>query len=359
MLAWLYSRASKVYQWFGSSYNTWIGYLKNFFTWLKYYANKALTWAKDWALPKIISYWQDAKNRIREAKNAAIAWAGNKADEISVFLSSKIQTVRDLIKAKTGSLWSEISRIYQSIIKGDRETETGLTAWVKGFVNNLLHPFDWVLDFKELLEDLFTLLTAENKSRLLYLLETGFSFILDIVTAPLKIILGLLEPVFLEFISFVLGYALAGEKYELPSWPDWSYGYGGTKLKGFDPPPAAKRGLGRPLTVLYISGWRFKEGHRGLDLGLKNGDPVFAMHSGIVEYVNKTYTGYGFQVVLHGGPWWTRYAHLERLGVSKGDAISKGTVIGLGNSTGNSTGPHLHLEIKYNGKFCDPEKILF
>ncbi len=359
MLAWLYSRASKVYQWFGSSYPVWVSRVRNFFSYLRKYRDQAVRWVKDWALPKILSYYYQARNYVLIKYNAAISWINHQYHIVRNFITIEIIKVKNLLGIKIEKLGAEDQRLADQIVRGDNVVKTFLKNWVKGFIDHFLHPFKWVIELKEFLEDLFKLFTSDNKNRLIFLLGSGFTFLLDLITRPLSIILAIIQPIFLEFLCFILAYALGSEKYQLPDWPDWFSGSGGGPISGFDPPGDAKRDLGKPLNNLYISGYRFRIGHRGLDLGLKNGDPVYAMHSGRVEYVNQVFSGYGFQVILSGGPWWTRSAHLQKLGVRKGDQVSKGKVIGLGDDTGASTGPHLHLEIKYNGKFVDPEMILF
>ena len=67
--------------------------------------------------------------------------------------------------------------------------------------------------------------------------------------------------------------------------------------------------------------------------------------------------GYGKQVqVQHAEPYFTSYAHLSKINVKKGQKVKQGTVIGLVGSTGNSTGPHLHYEMKINKKRVNPMK---
>jgi murein DD-endopeptidase MepM/ murein hydrolase activator NlpD len=64
---------------------------------------------------------------------------------------------------------------------------------------------------------------------------------------------------------------------------------------------------------------------------------------------------YGYLVVLdHGGGWETRYAHLSRIDVRVGERVAQGAVVGLVGSTGASTGPHLHFEVRRDGLALDP-----
>lgn len=98
--------------------------------------------------------------------------------------------------------------------------------------------------------------------------------------------------------------------------------------------------------------------HAGLDFGGNMGDPIQAAASGTViqaEYRE----GYGNTVIIdHGGGWTTLYAHLSRFNVSNGEVVEIGGLIGLVGSTGWSTGPHLHFEVRYRGSPRDPAKYL-
>lgn len=95
----------------------------------------------------------------------------------------------------------------------------------------------------------------------------------------------------------------------------------------------------------------FYPGHSGVDLAMPVGTPVLAADSGVVIFagwVPKDW-GYGQLVVLdHGNGWTTYYAHLSNVGVGCGQFVSKGGYVGNVGSTGNSSGPHLHFETRWN-----------
>ena len=102
--------------------------------------------------------------------------------------------------------------------------------------------------------------------------------------------------------------------------------------------------------------WR---SHLGTDFAAPKGTPVFASAKGIIKHL-ATLTGYGNVVYLkHGTKYLTVYAHLAgfKKGLRTGDRVSKGQAIGFVGSTGQSTGPHLHYEIRINGIHQDAEKI--
>ena len=98
--------------------------------------------------------------------------------------------------------------------------------------------------------------------------------------------------------------------------------------------------------------------HQGIDIGLKTGDPVYATFDGKVRF--SKYSGdYGNLVIIrHNNGLETYYAHLSQRDVEVGDWVVAGQQIGLGGSTGRSTGPHLHFEVRYKGQSFDPERII-
>ncbi len=115
----------------------------------------------------------------------------------------------------------------------------------------------------------------------------------------------------------------------------------------------------------YVSspyGWRSSGWHKGIDLcttdGTAIGTPVIASRSGRVEVVQRSLSGYGYMVLInHGDGYKTRYAHLlsGSILVNVGDEVEAGEQIGKVGSTGNSSGPHLHFEVIYNGETQDPK----
>lgn len=98
--------------------------------------------------------------------------------------------------------------------------------------------------------------------------------------------------------------------------------------------------------------------HGGIDFRVSTGTPINSAGSGIVVHAGRN-GGYGKMVEIdHGGGLTTRYAHLSRILVSKGDSVALGERIGKAGSTGRSTGPHLHYEVRRNGNAIDPMRFL-
>ena len=95
--------------------------------------------------------------------------------------------------------------------------------------------------------------------------------------------------------------------------------------------------------------------HAGVDIGAGAGAPIQAADGGTVINAEDSGNGYGKYVVInHGNGKSTLYAHMSSIAVSKGAVVSKGQVIGYVGSSGNTTGPHLHFEVKVNGGLVDP-----
>jgi murein DD-endopeptidase MepM/ murein hydrolase activator NlpD len=101
-------------------------------------------------------------------------------------------------------------------------------------------------------------------------------------------------------------------------------------------------------------GWRWGRMHEGLDIAASYGAPISAASSGTVIYAGWM-GGYGNLVVIdHGGGLATAYGHQSSIAVSSGSQVSQGQTIGYVGSTGHSTGPHLHFEVRVNGSAVDP-----
>jgi murein DD-endopeptidase MepM/ murein hydrolase activator NlpD len=124
---------------------------------------------------------------------------------------------------------------------------------------------------------------------------------------------------------------------------------------------------GTPLNGAFNSssyGWRvdpftgYKAFHEGLDFPSDTGTPIRAAADGIVTVAEMTHA-YGNMVKIdHGAGLETRYAHASKLLVKVGERVIKGQVVAQVGSTGRSTGPHLHYEIRLNGNSLDPRNYL-
>ena len=95
--------------------------------------------------------------------------------------------------------------------------------------------------------------------------------------------------------------------------------------------------------------------HNGIDLAAEEGTPVKATADGVVEKTEEWPEGYGkYIVVVHDDVYTTLYAQLSEMKVKVGEKVKQGDVIGLVGSSGLSTAPHLHYEVRKNGNPVDP-----
>ncbi len=122
--------------------------------------------------------------------------------------------------------------------------------------------------------------------------------------------------------------------------------------------------LGKPVWSYWVSSKfgvrndpfnRRATGHKGVDLAARSGNKIKVMARGKVTQVKHSNTGYGNLVVVdHGNGFVTKYAHMSKIYVTKGDQLDINDAVGEVGSTGRSTGPHLHYEILYQGRPVDP-----
>jgi LysM repeat protein len=145
------------------------------------------------------------------------------------------------------------------------------------------------------------------------------------------------------------------------SAPALSSGSGGSGRPGFVPLAFGTGTFQWPVSGRCLT-TRFWAGHPGIDVSLAIGTPVYAADTGTVTYASwaaGTYWDYGNLIVInHGNSYETFYAHLNDITVYPGQAIYKGNYIAASGSTGRSSGPHLHLEIRYNNVQLDPLSLL-
>jgi len=101
----------------------------------------------------------------------------------------------------------------------------------------------------------------------------------------------------------------------------------------------------------------YHKGHIGVDTGMNVGTPIHATMNGKVTYAGWNNEGYGNLVIVQNGKYTTYFAHLSEVPVEVGQTVTAGTTIGYSGNTGNSTGPHLHYEVRENNVAVDPMKF--
>jgi LysM repeat protein len=116
-----------------------------------------------------------------------------------------------------------------------------------------------------------------------------------------------------------------------------------------------------PSNKNYLSGFDYTPGqnHWGIDIAGNEGEAVYATDAGVIVYAGWNNYGYGNMIMVdHGNNFQSLYAHLSAINVSCGQSVGQGEVIGAIGSTGHSSGPHLHFEIRSLSSFVNPHDVL-
>ncbi len=113
-----------------------------------------------------------------------------------------------------------------------------------------------------------------------------------------------------------------------------------------------------PTDNRFLSGNDYWSGHLAIDIAAATGHPIYAADAGVVVF-SGWLGGYGNMIMIdHRNGYHTLYAHLSSMNVACGESVGQGRIIGRAGSTGNSTGPHLHFEVRYMGGFINPWTVL-
>jgi len=307
---------------------------------------------------------------------------------IVAFVEGRFAAAVDTVKGWTTDLFGKQEKHHQTLLdqviawatdlfgkqeKGTQSLLDQMTAWVTGLFGKqekgtwslledlrtkltglftpLLAFLPWLTDVQPLLDTSLLAQLRDFTSRLYMSLSEFFR-------DPVGWILSILWPTIIHYLCYAAAYALGTVNETLPPIPAWGIPGAGGPLPTPLPPGPGVEGLVHPCEPLYVSGYTFTAGHPGTDFGIVNAQPIYAAHNGIVEESHWVDYGFGWTITIRGGRYWTRYGHLEQLLVASGQAVSAGQVIAYGNSTGNSTGTHLHFELKIDGVYVDPVTVL-
>jgi len=116
------------------------------------------------------------------------------------------------------------------------------------------------------------------------------------------------------------------------------------------------------VTAVFSGTRRFNSGpvkvHRGTDFGAPQGTPIKAMNGGRVILAKNMFYDGNLVTIDHGQGLLSLYLHLSKIDVKEGDLVSSGQTIGLSGSTGRASGPHLHLQVKWEGTDIDPQGLM-
>lgn len=351
----------------------WSGRVYEWFGWLYESGRRAALYAWTWAQEAGLRYYQIGtiytQNKINDLTNTVWSWIVARYDAAINYSIS----IRDYLLSVFNSIYGWVDSRLVSLQNWWDATTNSIYAWAEGKINQLsVWVFtevnkvrDWLMGYIQpyidYFENLFQILERNFEAKYGWIIKpnsSGESTLFTFLNNPMGFLMAYIWSVFVDLTCYGLAYGFGTVKYDLPPLPDWSSPgiSGGAILPSKGVP--GETGLLSPLKSISVSGYTFGSSHKGIDLGLENGDPVYAMHDGEVLLTSFSGSGYGNQVIISGGAWWSRYAHLATINVVTGQQIRAGTGLGTGNSTGNSTGPHLHLEIKHNGAYIDPVTVL-
>ncbi len=135
-----------------------------------------------------------------------------------------------------------------------------------------------------------------------------------------------------------------------------------TRARFAPPASVSTKGFSWPVAGAHVItspfGPRDDGFHHGTDIGCAVGQPIFSMRGGKIRFAAEA-RAYGNVVLIdHGRSYQTVYSHLDRLDVKPGQHVGARQLLGTCGETGNATGPHLHLEVRYGGYVYDPLTFL-
>jgi murein DD-endopeptidase MepM/ murein hydrolase activator NlpD len=357
-VTWLYQQVS--YLW-SSLNNAWtklnnlIGQIASGIAYAASLARSAADAAADWAIAVVkawaasvfvtaVMVWYIVEPRVREVVDAAVS-------TLLYPIAQGVAVVRAMVLDQVAQIATQIQNIRALVDVAKATTVTLVTTQV---VTHDQEIKSWVTTNFPQIADIFGTDDWKNLQALGKFIGSILLWFSDPLRAIRELVMGWL-------ITWVCR-ALAHEIDDSVSLYDTSVsssGYGGGELPVGVSPQAAGE-LAWPLDSLVICGYTFNAppGHMGVDLALPAGRRVYAMTDGAVSVPPYMPSGYGHYCIVQDGAWRTLYAHAETVQVDDGVKVKQGQQVMLGNSTGRSTGNHLHLEIKYNGQYIDPMSVL-
>ena len=356
-LSWLYAQIANVKAWFSDRFWYYIYVAQNAYQWLTDKANAAYNNAVTWASGQITS--------VKLLITAVYTWAIPKIDAARLYAFNLVAPVWGWITLFYNNAVNftigQVNELRSWWISQKSLLEGNLHTWVNAQIANIKQfdtsPYFWILSLRFELYNLLDALKPTILVGIVDLVKTELANIKLFFSDPVGFILSLLWNVFVTYLCNSLAYALGTVTETLPPIPAWGHAGGPITIPDYPPPGTVPSGLYRPIYSLYVSGYIFGPTHKGTDFGIVDAQPIFAAHPGTIGEAGWSTVGYGFTVTIAGSPWWTRYGHLKQVLVYPGQQVNGGDVIAYGNSTGNSTGSHLHFEIKRDGVFIDPLSV--
>jgi len=355
----LWDYIASVVSWVRSLYDNAIAYAKSIAT----QAANSIVNSKAGVIYGVVKEWIDTayRNAINSTSslihsawvtaNSAWNWVQSAYSTVSNWIDARIRPIWDAV-AETARVAYNLAREWS--IKAVNQVVAWAEPAITGLTQKIKDAQEWIATVRGWISDQVKLFTSGMNEKIAAVFDDGWDTLSSFVFDPLNYVLAMIIPIFTDLLCYSVAYALGTEKESLPPWPKWS---NIVEAGGGERPTPAPSGLIPPLSKMWVSGYRFTPGHRATDYGCESNCPVYACHAGTVEYSGWSSVGYGNCVTLRGVDWWTRYAHLLNFNVVVGQEIAAGHVLGGCDTTGNSTGNHLHLEIQYKSQFINPESV--
>jgi murein DD-endopeptidase MepM/ murein hydrolase activator NlpD len=354
MFTWLLEQASKVYYWFGDQFWTLVNKVINLpsdlSSWVGGKINAALNTVTGWI--------NDVYNWVNKQLNAVYNWVSDTVnsvyDTIVKWVNGLVNSINSAIDAAKTWAYEKAKALFNTVNDYIGQVNKDLQNTITNVQNNLLSLLKPFQDIYKPIVALINYFTSDVLSKIGDYVHTWYGFLAGFVSDPMGFVLSIVWARIFDLICYGLGYGLGSVQATLPPLPSWS-SFGGP-ITGDGVTPSEQ--LTKPLKRLYVSGYTFSSTHPGVDFGATYGEEVYASHNGVVQEAGWSTVGYGINIVLSGDPWWTRYGHLKEVNVVVGQSVQAGQVIGHADTTGNSTGNHLHFEVKYKGQFINPLDVL-
>jgi murein DD-endopeptidase MepM/ murein hydrolase activator NlpD len=358
LLAWLWDRAGRVYNVIDWIYGRIVDAAWNALTWAINEGTKAYNRAVTYVIGRVDYVFDVAWDWILWLQGVVDGWvraARSYALDLYYTALVVIENAKNYVKSYASNLVDDVRSLATDLYYAALITIENAKNWVLSEVRMMIAP---IFGNTDLLSGLLQFFGLPSVFDLLNMLYSFQGSLIAFFQNPLGFVYGVIRGTFITFLSYAIGYALGTVQADLPYWPSW--GTDDVVIEWPPDQPPDTGGLAAPLTHIRVSGYTFNNpaGHMGIDLGPTSPFVVYAMHTGVVSIARWVSGGYANCIVISGNPWWTRYAHLASFNVSEGMTVRAGQPIAIGDSTGNSTGNHLHLEIKYNGSFIDPIGVL-
>lgn len=311
----------------------------------------ALNKAKSYALAVVNKLATTVDAKISKFYKLALDYA-NKARNTAL---KELDKQVDRLKNRIADFFSKANKLAEALFKKASEAIDKVVADLNKLKDKYRKEAAYLWKRLEAFAKWFN---ADKLNKLKDLIDKRYGDINQFFNNPGGVILAFVVEYLIVILDWLFGVGLAYNDTPLPPKPDLSgfTGFGGPV--DISIPDNLRNTLCAPLSALRVSGYRFSSNHPGLDLRLNRGQSVYAMHDGIVQSIGNSPTGYGIYLTLQGNEWWTLYAHLQAVNVRRGERVNCGDIIARGDSTGNSTGDHLHLEIKHNGVYINPLDVL-